>query len=148
MKRIIWRVRGGVKRASSALLGALAIALLKTLRLINPERMADFGGRLMRIIGPIMRENRIGRENLVAAFPEKSSAEIDAILRGVWDNLGRMGAEFANLDRLWDFDPAHPERGRVTGDQTNIERFLRLRDDGKPALIFGAHLANWELPGI
>ena len=148
MTRVIRPLRRAVKHAGSALVGALAIAMLKALRLIDHDRMADFGGRLMRIIGPIMPENRIGRENLVAAFPEKSSAEIDTILRGVWDNLGRMGAEFANLDRLWDFDPAHPERGRVTGDQTNIERFLRLRDDGKPALIFAAHLANWELPGF
>lgn len=148
MKRIIWRVRGGVKRASSALLGALAIALLKTLRLINPERMADFCGWLMRVIGPIMPENRIGRENLVAAFPEKSSAEIDAILRGVWDNLGRMGAEFANLDRLGDFNPEHPEQGCITGDPTNIRRFMQLMNDGKPALIFAAHLGNWELAAI
>ena len=36
------------------------------------------------------------------------------ILRGVWDNLGRVGAEFAHLDRLWDCDPAHPDRiGRI-----------------------------------
>ena len=27
-------------------------------------------------------------------------------------------------------------------------RFKALRDDGKPALIFAAHLANWELPAI
>ncbi len=26
--------------------------------------------------------------------------------------------------------------------------FHRLRNDGKPALIFAAHLANWELPAI
>ena len=64
----------------------------------------------MRTIGPLLPENRIGRANLAAAFPEKSPAEIDDILRGVWDNLGRVGAEFAHLDRLWDFDPEHPDR--------------------------------------
>ena len=25
---------------------------------------------------------------------------------------------------------------------------MRLRDDGKPALIFAAHLANWELAAV
>jgi KDO2-lipid IV(A) lauroyltransferase len=29
-----------------------------------------------------------------------------------------------------------------------MERFLRLRDDGRPALVFTAHLANWELPAV
>jgi len=110
--------------------------------------LADFAGWSMRTIGPLLRENRIGRANLVAAFPEKSSAEIDAILRGCWDNLGRMGAEFAHLDRLWSYDREHPGKSRVELRQPDIERFHRLLDDGKPALIFAAHLANWELPAI
>ena len=24
----------------------------------------------------------------------------------------------------------------------------QMRDDGKPALVFSAHLANWELPAV
>ncbi len=143
------RLQRGGKRAGSALLGALAVGLLKVLRLTNPDQMADFAGWLMRKIGPLLPENRIGRENLVAAFPEKSTAEIDTILRGVWDNLGRVGAEFAHLDRLWDFDAEHPERrGRIEITPESSERFIQLLRDGKPALIFAAHLANWELPAI
>ena len=128
---MIRRVRRGGKRVSNALLGALALALLKGLRLTNPDRMADFSGRLMRTVGPLLPENRIGRENLVAAFPEKSAAEIDTILRGVWDNLGRMGAEFAHLDRLLVFDPDPPDRrGRIDITPENIERFIQLQGDG------------------
>jgi KDO2-lipid IV(A) lauroyltransferase len=29
-----------------------------------------------------------------------------------------------------------------------IDRFVQLRDDGKPALIFASHLGNWELPAL
>jgi KDO2-lipid IV(A) lauroyltransferase len=149
MRRTMRRLQRGGKRAGNTLLGALAVGLLKVLRLANPDRMADFAGWLMRTVGPLLPENRIGRENLVAAFPEKSAAETNAILRGVWDNLGRMGAEFAHLDRLFDFDPEHPERrGRFEIAPENIERFRQLLNDGKPALIFAAHLANWELPAI
>ena len=111
--------------------------------------MANFAGWTMRTIGPLLPENKIGRANLVAAFPEKSAAEIDTILRGVWDNLGRMGAEFAHLDRLWDFDPKQPDRrGRIELRPADIQRFIGLLNDGKPALIFAAHLGNWELPAI
>jgi KDO2-lipid IV(A) lauroyltransferase len=149
MRRIIRRLRRGSKRSGDAVVGALAVGLLKGLRLTDPDWMADFAGWATRAIGPWLPENRIGRANLVAAFPEKSAAEIDAILRGAWDNLGRMGAEFAQLDRLWDWDPAHKERyGRIEITQTQIDRFLQLANDGKPALIFAAHLANWELPAI
>jgi Kdo2-lipid IVA lauroyltransferase/acyltransferase len=148
MRRMIRRLRRGFKRASDALIGTLAVGLLKGLRLTNPDRLADFAGWAMRVIGPLLPENRIGRANLVAAFPEKTKAEIDAILRGCWDNLGRMGAEFAHLDQLWVFDRDHPTQSRIELAQPDIERFHKLLDDGKPALIFAAHLANWELPAI
>ena len=54
----------------------------------------------MRKTGPLFKEHRLGRENLRAAFPEKSDAEIEKILAGVWDNLGRVAVEFAHLDEF------------------------------------------------
>lgn len=149
MTRIKQRLRRGAKQIGNAVVSALAIGLLKSLRLVNPDRMINAGGWLMRGIGPWLPENRIGHANLVAAFPNKSSAEIDAILRGVWDNLGRTGAEFAHLDRLWNYDHEHPEKlSRIELSPDNIARFEQLKNDGKPALIFAAHLGNWELPAI
>ncbi|HZL31391.1 MAG TPA: lipid A biosynthesis lauroyl acyltransferase [Pseudolabrys sp.] len=143
------RLRRAGKRAVDAAAGTLAVALLNLVRLIDPDRMANFGGWFLRTIGPLFKENAIARDSLVRAFPEKSGAEIDTILRGVWDNLGRVGAEFAHLDRLWDFDPAHPERrGRFEISKADVQRFVQLANDGKPALIFAAHLANWELPAV
>ncbi len=147
-KRMTRRARRAAKRAGDAVIGSLAVGLIKALRSVDPDRMADAAGWVMRTVGPLLPEQPIARANLKAAFPEKSAAEIERILRASWDNLGRMGAEFANLDRLWDFDVEHPERGRIKSDQANIDRFLRLANDGKPALIFSAHLGNWELPAI
>ncbi|MFY9786066.1 MAG: lipid A biosynthesis lauroyl acyltransferase [Pseudolabrys sp.] len=148
MTRLFRRLRRGIKRASGALVGVFAIGVLKMVRAVDPDKMADFTGWMMSRIGPLLPESRIGRANLAVAFPEKSQAEIDTILRGCWDNLGRMGAEFAHLDRLWSYDREQPTRGRIDLAQPDIERFHKLLDDGKPALIFAAHLANWELPAI
>jgi len=143
------KLRRSAKRAGNAIVGTLAVGLIKFLRLFPPDPLADFGGWVMRTIGPLFPENRIGRDNLTAAFPKKSAAEIDMILRGVWDNLGRTGAEFAQLDRLWDYDPENVDKvGRVEIDRENVARFVQLLIDEKPALIFSAHLANWELPAI
>jgi Kdo2-lipid IVA lauroyltransferase/acyltransferase len=96
----------------------------------------------------MMREQKIGRANLTAAFPEKSPAEIEAILAGVWDNLGRVGAEFAHLDHIWEHDPARSKDSRIEIGTRSYELFTQLRHDGKPALIFASHLANWELPAL
>jgi KDO2-lipid IV(A) lauroyltransferase len=129
-------------------IGTLAIGLIKSLRLADPDRMADAAGSMMRKLGPLLPEDKIGRANLTAAFPEKTAAEIEAILGGVWDNLGRVGAEFAHLDHIWEHDPAHPEDSRIEILPRTHELFAQLRLDGKPALIFASHLGNWELPAV
>ena len=122
--------------------------LLNLIGGIDPGRLANFAAAFMRTVGPWFPEHRVGRENLEAAFPEKPAVEIEAILSGVWDNLGRLAAEFAHLDRLWAEDRQTPGAERVVFGPKALEIFEQLRSDGKPALIFAAHLANWEIPAL
>jgi KDO2-lipid IV(A) lauroyltransferase len=147
-KTFALRLQRHVKAGLDAALGSLAVATLRTIRRTNRKHMADFAGRFMRTLGPRLKEHRIGRANLAAAFPEKSADEIEAILRGVWDNLGRVAAEFAHIDRLQMFDPDPLEEGDILYTKEVDARFRHLRCDGKPALVFAAHLGNWELPAL
>ncbi len=115
-------------------------------RALGPDRSSAVGGAIARRLGPLLPQHRIGLENLRAAFPDKSEAEIRAILAGAWENIGRLGAEYPHLGQLFDYDHYSGEIGRIEVD--GIEHFIALAEDGKPALIFSAHLANWELPPI
>jgi Kdo2-lipid IVA lauroyltransferase/acyltransferase len=143
------RIRDATKPLGQAAVGALTIGMLRTTRYFDPNKTANLFGRILRLIGPMTREQKIGRANLIAAFPEKSPAEIEAILAGVWDNLGRFGAEFAHLDHIWDYDPDRPEKeSRIEFSPRTKELFDQIRDDGKPALIFTCHLGSWELPAL
>ncbi|MGZ5872390.1 MAG: lipid A biosynthesis lauroyl acyltransferase [Bradyrhizobium sp.] len=142
------RIRDAIKPIGEAMVGALTIGLLRTTRYFDPIKTANLFGRIAGLIGPMTREQRIGRANLTAAFPEKSQEEIETILAGVWDNLGRLGAEFAHLDHIWEHDPAFPEQSRIEIGPRTHELFAQLRLDGKPALIFAGHLGNWELPAV
>ncbi len=74
------------------------------------------------------------------AFPDMAADEIDRVVRGMWDNLGRLGAEYVNLELLID-DEARIEI--VGGPMLD-----RLRASPRPALLFTAHLANWEAATI
>jgi len=142
------RRRGSLlRRLGDATLGFLTVHALRAIRLFNPKVMANVSGAVLRTVGPWLPEHRVGRANLVAAFPEKSPAEIETILRGVWDNLGRVAAEFAHIDRLWDYHREHG-RGRILDSDETETIALRIRDDGQPALVFAAHLANWELAAV
>src|SRR5579862_2759210 len=142
------RIRDASKTIVDGMVGAATIILLRTARYFDPVKTADFLGRATRLIGPLTREQKIGRANLVAAFPEKSPEEIEKILDGVWDNLGRLGAEFAHLDHVWDHDPAFPEKSRIEIPPRTHELFAKLRLQEKPALVFAAHIGNWELPAV
>jgi KDO2-lipid IV(A) lauroyltransferase len=146
-----WRSLGrrlGVlaKPAVDRAAGGLVTLILKAIRHVDRIRISNVFARVARTIGPWLPEHRIGRANLTAAFPEKSPAEIERILAGVWDNLGRVVAEFAHLDRLAVGDPHNLPY--LHFDDISGNRFDQVRDDGKPALVFAAHLANWELPAI
>ena len=137
-----------LKRIGDAAIGRVTVWLLKALRRIDPDVLARFFARPLRAIGPFLPEHRLGRAQLAAAFPEKSAAEIEQILLGVWDNLGRIAGEFARLDQLWDYDRRRPDAGRVLSSPEGDARIDQMREDGKPALVFAAHLANWELPAL
>src|ERR1700742_2755892 len=143
------RLREAVKPLGGAVVGAVTVGMLRTTRYFDPIKTANLFGRVTRGIAPLLREQRIGRANLAAAFPEKSPEEIEKILAGVWDNLGRVGAEFANIDQIWDFNEQDPDpQGHIELPPRTHFLFHQLRLDGKPALIFASHLANWELPAL
>lgn len=123
---------------------ALLYLVFVLARALPVDWASALGGWIARSIGPWLPVSRVGRDNLRRAFPEMPDAEIERVLRGVWDNLGRFMAEYPHLHRLWDFDPDNPgKKGRV--EVVGAEHFMNLRDDGVPGLIFSAHFGNWEL---
>jgi Kdo2-lipid IVA lauroyltransferase/acyltransferase len=144
------RIRLALKasRLADSLLALLVRGGFALLRLLGPQNSASLGAAVARTLGPLFPADRIARDNIAAAFPEKSEAERAAILREAWDNLGRTSCEYVHMDAIWAHDPATDTPLRVELPTEVSERFLALRDDGKPALFFAAHLANWEMPAI
>ena len=128
------------------IVGRIVKWLIWLLGRTNPDRASDLGGAIARRLGPFLPAHRVGQANLRAAFPDKEAAWIEQTLREAWENLGRVAGEYVHMGRIWDFDPEHPNAGRILTDKALL--FEMIRDDGKPALCFAAHLGNWELPAI
>ncbi len=139
---------GRLQRIGDETLAALVRGAFALVRALGPDRASNLGAAGARLLAPLAPQNRIARENIAAAFPEKTEAERAAILRQSWENLGRTAAEYVHLGALWDWDPAHPDAGRIELPPDSVERFRQLLEDGKPAMVFAAHLANWELPAV
>ncbi|GJE28964.1 lipid A biosynthesis lauroyl acyltransferase [Methylobacterium organophilum] len=139
-----------LRRQLPRLAGLATIPLIRGLfwlaRALGTNRASDLGGWLARSIGPFLPSHRTALANLRAAYPDLSEAELRALAAQAWDNLGRTGAEYAHLDTIFDYDPDSAETQRMS--VKGIDHFYALRDDGRPGLVFSAHLANWELPAI
>ena len=99
------------------------------------------GGAIGRTVGPRLGVSRRARHNLRRAFPEKSPAEIEGIVRDMWDNLGRLLGEYPHLPRL---DLLNDPRIEIIG----AEHIHKARDDSLPGLFFSAHIGNWELVSL
>ena len=68
------RIRDATKTIGDGMVGAATIVLLRTARYFDPIKTASFLGHVTRLLGPLTREHRIGRANLVAAFPEEQAS--------------------------------------------------------------------------
>lgn len=126
--------------------GAVFYALLKSMKAFGVERGSNFAGKTIAPLLYKLLSHKTARENLTIAFPNISSLERENIIQGMLDNLCRTVFEYANMDELWDYDEANPNLGRIETDAIPV--FEQLRNDGKPALIFSAHLGNFELPAV
>src|SRR5215472_14129703 len=52
------------------------------------------GGALARRIGPFLSASTQARRNISRAFPGLSETQIAGVVSSMWDNLGRLAAEY------------------------------------------------------
>ena len=97
------------------------------------------GAALGRLIGPRLAVSRRARDNLRAALPELAPPQVEQAIRGMWDNLGRVAAEYPHLRRIRVFAPTGPV------ETIGLEQLDAVIAAGRQAIIFGGHLGNWEI---
>ena len=121
-------------------LEAVGATLVWTVFRVLPLDWASaLGGWLARSIGPKLNLSTRADQNIRRAFPGIEDHEVEKIIFGMWDNLGRTVAEFPHLP-AFKFD-GETSRIQVTGR----EHLISFRDDGKPGFFASAHIGNWEL---
>jgi len=119
-----------------------AACFFGAMRVLPLDIASATGGAFARWVGPRLGVSNRARRNLRAAFSELSPARIEAIVRGMWDNLGRVAAEYPHLRDIRVFSPD----GRV--ETQGIEHLDRALAAGRPVILFGGHLGNWEIAAL
>ncbi len=138
--------------------------LLGLLKLLPAPVAAGTMAALARAVGPFLPIAKVARRNLERCFPVMDEAEKRRILRAMWDNLGRNAGEIMHKSALYDRSiqaeadrigrdamAAAAARGEtvvIKGERFEIvgaEQFVRLLDRKGPAIVFTAHMGNWEI---
>jgi KDO2-lipid IV(A) lauroyltransferase len=124
-----------MKRFRYLIEAAGACFLFTIFRCLPCETASNLGGWLGRLIGTRMATSRKALANIHRALPGKTDSEYSTILKMMWDNLGRVFAEYPHLEKI----------ARQNVKIEGLEILEKLRDDNKPAILFGGHFSNWEI---
>jgi KDO2-lipid IV(A) lauroyltransferase len=122
--------------------GAGAVLLYAFFRVLPLEAASAAGGFLGRSIGPRLGLSRRARRNLERALPGLGEAEASRIIRGMWDNLGRVVAEYPHLGKF----RVYERGGRV--EMVGAEHIRAQAAPGRRAIFFSGHFGNWEVPTL
>lgn len=126
-------------RWTETLEGVAARVAVRLLRALGPARASNLGGRVARTIGPLLPVSRVADANLRLTMPELDRPARRRVIRGVWENLGRTAAELPHVAALK--ETASGPGWEVAGD----EHIRAIAARGGPAVMFTAHIGNWEV---
>ena len=123
-------------------MGAGSYALHYGLRLLPFATSSAIGGALGVVVGWMRgswRADAPPRAVFARLRPESAEKHaMDHAMTRMCANIGRVYAEFNILDLLW-------AGGRIT--VTGAEHLAACRERDQPILVFGVHLASWEVIG-
>ena len=114
--------------------------LIKLLGLL-PRRVARAAGAAIGWLAyaATPRLRQVGLKNLQLAFPDKTAAEREAILRAMYRHLGWQLAEFCHM-------PGYTlQRASQFIRYEGLEHYLAAQRRGKGVLVLTGHLGAWEL---
>ncbi|MCE7886353.1 MAG: lipid A biosynthesis acyltransferase [Alphaproteobacteria bacterium PRO2] len=103
--------------------------------LLPPVAASNLGGFIGRMIGPRLAASRKARRNLDLALPGLPDAEKSRIIVNMWDNLGRVIAEYPHLEKI------AGTRVKIV----NEDIIKKTIDAGQGAVFIAAHQGNWEI---
>ena len=115
--------------------------LFQIIGLKNASNLASF---LARFIGKKISVHNLARKNIIQSLPNLNDKEVDEVLDGMWDNLGRIVGEFVHIAKftgkeLMEYAQFDEE------SKKNIANIKKNFNDGKGGIIFSAHIGNWEI---
>lgn len=115
------------------------------LQMLSPRNAArgarGFSWFMMRIIPRKMSRVAVAEENIRRAMGDDlSAADVNGIIRGMWEHLFRLLVEWSQLPRKMDLTNC---REVVVFRQR--QQVLKALCTGRPVFVLAGHFGNWEV---
>ena len=108
-------------------------------KIIGVKLSSYLSGKLFEIIGPIFRSKEIINNNIKKAFPDYNSKEFNKIKSSMWNNYGRVFAEYLYMKNF---------RNGNLSKNISIEGediLLNIKDQNQKVVFISGHFSNFEL---
>ena len=97
------------------------------------------GGKLFQIIGPIFRSKKLIFENIRRALPNISKNELISIYNSMWENYGRVFAEYVFMKKFRNDELT--ENISIEGKEILQEIIIK----NQKVIFISGHFSNFEL---
>jgi Kdo2-lipid IVA lauroyltransferase/acyltransferase len=117
----------------------LILFLFLIFKVIGINYASFISGKIMSIIGPYFRSKRLVQSNILKAFPNLKNSEIEKITNEMWNNYGRILAEYVFIK---DFRDSNLENNiKISGQ----EILKKIKENNEPVVFVSGHFNNFEL---
>lgn len=107
------------------------------IRLLPVDTVSDFGGWLVKTLGPLTSTQRIVERNLDLVFPNMPADQRSKLIADQWESLGRFFFEHPMLDRII----RDPSRVEIV----NKARLDQIAEGAAPVVFISGHFSNMEV---
>ena len=115
------------------------VILFIIFKILGFKLASNMGGYIGKKIGPLFRSKQTILTNIKNAFPSANKADLELIIQNMWENYGRILAEYVFLK---DF------RKEKLSDYLEIEgkeHLNKVRDSNEQVVFVSGHFNNFEL---
>ena len=115
------------------------VILFIIFKILGFKLASNMGGYIGKKIGPLFRSKQTILNNIKNALPNTNKADLELIIQSMWENYGRILAEYVFLK---DF------RKEKLSDYLEIEgkeHLNKVRDSNEQVVFVSGHFNNFEL---
>ena len=108
-------------------------------KIIGANLSSFLSGKLFEIIGPIFRSEKIINNNIKRAFPNHNSKELNKISSSMWNNYGRVFAEYLYMKNFRNGNLS--KNIFIEGEDI----LLKIKEQNQQVVFISGHFSNFEL---